>query len=89
MPRYFAPISKEALQKKIEGILKATPNDVPPSDICPKCRKPARWRHLHDAAHGLVGTHLAGSERYECQNCHHDLYRAAGIQIGLTYVYED
>ena len=33
--------------------------------ICPKCKKDT-LKHLHDEAHGISGTHMDGSERYEC-----------------------
>ena len=33
---------------------------------CPKCKEGA-LTHLHDCAHGIKGTHMAGSERFECK----------------------
>ena len=33
---------------------------------CPKCKKDT-LKHLHNEAHGLAGTHMDGSERYECE----------------------
>ena len=32
---------------------------------CPKCKKQT-LKHLHNTAHGIPGTHMAGSERFEC-----------------------
>lgn len=56
--------------------------------ICPIC-KGRDFRHMHDTAHGLPGTHMAGSERFECvdPNC--------GMQVrpvhrlpGFTFVFD-
>ena len=33
---------------------------------CPKCNKDT-LQHMHNTAHGIEGTHMAGSERYECE----------------------
>ena len=33
---------------------------------CPKCEKDT-LKHLHNEAYGIAGTHMAGSERYECE----------------------
>ena len=33
---------------------------------CPGCKKET-LRHRHNEAHGISGTHMAGSERYECE----------------------
>ena len=32
---------------------------------CPKCKE-NKLKHLHDTAHGIPSTHMAGSERFEC-----------------------
>ena len=37
--------------------------------VCPQCKQESRFRHLHDTAHGIEGTHMAGSERFECAFC--------------------
>jgi hypothetical protein len=36
---------------------------------CLSCRSVTRHRHLHDCAHGIPETHMAGSERFECAAC--------------------
>lgn len=36
---------------------------------CRKCEDLTEHAHLHDAAHGIEGTHMTGSERYECAAC--------------------
>jgi hypothetical protein len=38
---------------------------------CPKCDYTCEFRHEHDAAHGIEGTHMAGSERFICSQCGH------------------
>lgn len=35
--------------------------------VCPKCGNPT-LNHLHNCAHGILETHMAGTERFEC-NC--------------------
>lgn len=53
---------------------------------CPNCKEETKMRHLHDAAHGLQGTHIDGSERFECSSCNTTLTRHAAESIGLKYV---
>jgi hypothetical protein len=36
---------------------------------CLTCNTVTRHRHLHDTAHGIAGTHMAGSERFQCREC--------------------
>jgi len=33
---------------------------------CPKCKKDT-LKHMHNEAYGIAGTHMAGSERFECK----------------------
>lgn len=33
---------------------------------CPSCRE-NKLRHVHDCVHGIPGTHMEGSERFECE----------------------
>ncbi len=33
--------------------------------LCPKCKED-KLKHLHACAHGIEGTHMKGTERYEC-----------------------
>lgn len=40
---------------------------------CPKCGG-TDFRHVHDAAHGIPGTHMDGSERFICTSCDHRIY---------------
>lgn len=41
---------------------------------CPKCGYTSEFRHVHDAAHGIEGTHMAGTERFVCSQCGHSIY---------------
>jgi transposase-like protein len=50
---------------------------------CPECGQEL-W-HGHDAAYGMIGTHMAGSERYECHNCNKTWYKKEGEKIGLKF----
>ena len=36
---------------------------------CLSCRAVTAHHHLHDCAHGIPETHLAGSERFVCADC--------------------
>ena len=53
---------------------------------CPKCNEPT-LRHMHDTAHGIAGTHMAGTERFECECgfvCWGD--SAEAKKLGLKFV---
>jgi DNA-directed RNA polymerase subunit RPC12/RpoP len=54
--------------------------------LCPKCGKITEHDHVHNEAYGIAGTHMAGSERYECRECGHALYAEEGSLQGLDYV---
>ena len=43
---------------------------------CHTCGQAREFRHLHDTAHGIPGTHMAGSERFECTGCNECIYAA-------------
>ena len=36
---------------------------------CLSCEKVTYHWHLHDTAHGIPETHMAGSERFQCRPC--------------------
>lgn len=36
---------------------------------CHTCGQIRAFRHMHDLAHGIPGTHMAGSERFTCEVC--------------------
>lgn len=52
---------------------------------CPECQKKTETKHLYDAAHGIVGTHMDGSERYECGDCGYCMYKIEGENQGLKF----
>lgn len=60
--------------------------DDPPK--CPKCGG-TEFRHLHDTAHGIPGTHMSGSERFECVECKYAIYwrEREGWQLGFKFVW--
>lgn len=43
------------------------------------------WKHLHDSAHGIAGTHMAGSERYYCQTCGVSIFAEEGKKLGFDF----
>ena len=54
--------------------------------FCAKCKRPTKHLHLHDQAHGLTGTHMVGSERYECIICGRSLYHGSVGAEQLQFV---
>ncbi len=42
--------------------------------------------HMHDCAHGIAATHMAGSERYECVKCGYAMYKDEGEKQGLKFI---
>lgn len=52
---------------------------------CLKCKEMTESKHMHDCAHGIPETHMAGSERYECKKCGHWLSREDAEKQGLKY----
>lgn len=51
---------------------------------CPRC-KSVDLRHVHETAHGIAGTHMAGSERFQCQHCNYTIYKVEGARLGLVF----
>jgi hypothetical protein len=41
---------------------------------CRFCDKETEHDHLHDTAHGIADTHMAGSERFTCRVCERSTY---------------
>lgn len=41
---------------------------------CLACGTSTWHHHLHDTAHGIMETHMAGSERFECTVCHRSTF---------------
>jgi hypothetical protein len=59
--------------------------------VCVKCKAITPHQHMHDCAHGIYGTHMAGTERYECRVCGYAIYamHAAGNEHLQFYFDED
>ncbi len=53
---------------------------------CPKCQTETEHEHLHNAAHGIPGTHMAGSERYECIKCGYVMRKEEAEAQNLKFV---
>lgn len=54
--------------------------------FCNHCQKETEHKHLHDAAHGIEGTHMSGSERYTCSVCKLSIFAEEGRKRGLKFV---
>ncbi len=52
---------------------------------CPKCSNDT-LQHLHDCAHGLPMTHMAGSERFECECGFHAVDKDEAEKNGLEFI---
>lgn len=52
---------------------------------CPACKADTTFRHMHDCAHGITETHMAGSERYICVKCNHTFYKHEGEKHGFIF----
>lgn len=53
---------------------------------CPECGERTEHKHLHDAAHGIPGTHMDGSERYECEECGYAMRKEEAESQELKFV---
>jgi len=53
---------------------------------CEGCRKETTHRHVHDTAYGIEGTHMAGSERYECTVCGRAMRKEESLEKGLNFI---
>lgn len=38
---------------------------------CRNCNQDTEHSHMHDCAHGIPETHMAGTERFVCTSCGH------------------
>lgn len=54
--------------------------------FCIICKKNTPHKHLHNTAHGISETHMAGSERYECQMCRHSIFKNNPEAKGLKFM---
>lgn len=53
---------------------------------CPECGDYQQFRHLHDEAHGIPGTHMAGSERFVCLGCHKSFYACDADAVQFDFI---
>ena len=53
---------------------------------CPTCNKETEHLHKHNEAHGISGTHMSGSERYECVECGYSMGKVESEKQGLKFV---
>lgn len=53
--------------------------------MCPCCRKETEHRHLHNTAYDIWGTHMAGTERYECVECKNEIFKNQAQGLSLTF----
>lgn len=53
---------------------------------CPNCQRLTDATHMHDEAHGIAGTHMDGSERYECVECGYRMCKIEGEKQGLKFI---
>lgn len=40
---------------------------------------------MHNTAHGIPETHMAGTERFECKKCGYAIYKEEGEKLGFVY----
>jgi DNA-directed RNA polymerase subunit RPC12/RpoP len=55
---------------------------------CPLCGHTIQFKHMHDAAHGLEGTHMVGSERFECPQCGHNVFCDSKGAEKFTFIFD-
>lgn len=55
---------------------------------CETCDDYTPHRHLHDTAHGIPETHMAGTERYQCTRCGNSIHASEGKLKGLRFLYD-
>ncbi len=53
---------------------------------CPKCKKKTEHSHRHECAHGIEGTHMDGSEHYQCKECEYIMFKKEAETQGLQFV---
>lgn len=56
---------------------------------CVGCGNHVPHSHLHDQAHGIAGTHMAGSERFVCSVCGHTTTRDAERNPAFVFVLDE
>jgi len=56
--------------------------------ICPECKKETKHKHLHNAAHGIPETHMAGSERIKCVECGYTMGKEEAGKQGIKFYFD-
>lgn len=54
---------------------------------CDYCERDTPHRHMHDCAHGIPETHMAGSERFECEHCGRTIDLADAQRRGIAHLF--
>ena len=80
-------VDQDILKSLLEERIKGAFYGIWESTImnCPKCKTLTEANHMHNAAHGIEGTHMDGSERYECVDCGYAMYKIEGEKQGLKF----
>jgi len=52
---------------------------------CPRCKKEVEFKHMHNCAHGIPETHMAGTERFICSECERHIYKYEGEKLGFKF----
>lgn len=55
---------------------------------CAGCGNCTPHRHLHDLAHGIHGTHMAGSERFQCIECSHNVLHHDHNAANFPFIFD-
>lgn len=53
---------------------------------CHGCGCQTPHRHLHDTAHGIMGTHMQGSERFVCGSCGHTTFATSDEAFRFPFI---
>jgi predicted nucleic-acid-binding Zn-ribbon protein len=53
---------------------------------CPRCEYTCEFRHMHDTAHGIEGTHMSGSERFTCTQCGNSVFHTDEAAKSFTFI---
>lgn len=54
---------------------------------CRQCGQTTPHGHFHDAAHGIEGTHMAGSERFTCNVCGNSIFVSEAKDRGFGHLF--
>jgi hypothetical protein len=54
--------------------------------FCSSCGQNREFRHTHETAHGIPGTHMAGTELFECTVCDESYGPKDGPPFPLRFI---